>query len=172
MNDEQNDIFVPGESGTVFTPLEYSIGEICKCYYNDIRKNGVNAKVTQSLLKCQSFAKVIERHPGDKREYLVKLFDPFGEEDTKRVPGCCLRKVKVLPFESSDAVEHIGKKVRSKDGKDIMMLVSVSIDGDKVRINDIPADVLLKDFEFVDTGAPCGKIVMLKADEAFGNKQQ
>lgn len=168
-NTNDIDVFVPSQytQDENFTPLEYSVDEICKCYYNDVKKSA-HGKVSQSILKCQSYGKVVERNQSDKREYTVELFDPIDDERIRRVPGCCLRKVKVLPFGLEDASKNIGRVVRSKDGNERMMIVSVSKDGSNVRINDIPVEVMFKDFEFVDNGSPCGKIVMLKADEAFG----
>jgi hypothetical protein len=167
------DVFVPQQStqDESFTPLEYSVGEICKCYYNDVKKSG-HGKISQSILKCQSFGKVVERNQSDKREYTVELFDPIDDDKIRRVPGCCLRKVKVIPFGFEDATRNIGRVVRSKDGDERMMIVTVSKDGSSVRVNDIDAEDLLGDFEFVDNGSPCGKIVMLKADEAFGGAQR
>ena len=163
------DVFVPSQytQDENFTPLEYSVGEICKCYYNDINKYA-HGKVSQSILKCQSYGKVVERNKSDKREYTVELFDSVDDNKIRRVPGCCLRKVKLLPFGFEEASRNIGRVARSKDGNERMMIVSVSKDGSNVRINDIPVEVMLKDFEFVDNGSPCGNIVMLKADEAFG----
>lgn len=151
-------------------PLEYSVGEICNCYYNEVGRPQ-SGNVSQSILKCHSFCKVLERNSDDRKEYLVRLFNPVGDESNRRVPGCCLRKTKVLPYTFFEACRNIGKIAVSKDGDDAMMLVSVSKDGDNVRINDIPSKTLMEDFTF-ENGSPCGTIVMLKADEAFGNRQQ
>lgn len=169
MDNNDIEIFVPSSSAQDenFVPLEYSIGEVCKCYYNDIKKSN-HGKISQTILKCQSYGKVVERNKSEKREYTVEIFEPVDDNKTRHVPGCCLRKAKVLPFGFDEAIKNIGRTVRSKDGNDIMMIVSASRDGDNIRINDIPSEILLKDFEFVDNGSPCGKIVTLKADEAFG----
>ena len=169
MNDSENDVFVPTQctQDDNFTPLEYSVDEICNCYYNDVKKS-LHGKVSQTIQKCQSFCRVVGRDRSDKREYTVELFDPVDDNRIRHVPGCCLRKAKVVPLSFDDAVRSIGEVVRSKDGKEYMMIVGVSKDGGAVRINDIPSSDMLREFEFVGSGAPCGKIVMLKADEAFG----
>lgn len=162
-DDNSTDVFTP-------TPLEYSVGEVCKCYYNVI-KRPAGHKVSQLIQKCQSFGRVIEKNPSDKKEYLVELFDPVDEEKTKRVPGCCLRKVKVVPFTMDEAAKNIGRTVKSNDGEVVMMLFAVCNDEGRVQVNDVDTDELLRDFTFCDNGAPCGNIVVLKADEAFAHNE-
>lgn len=148
--------------------LEYSVGEVCKCFYNHITRGERDDAISQTTCKCQGFCRVIDRDPSDRREYTVEVFEPVGER-IKRLPGCCLRKVKLLPYSASDAVGEIGKILRSVDGKEHMLVVAVSENAGEVLVNDIEASVLLKEFVHKDDGSPCGRIVMLKADEAFAD---
>ena len=151
------------------SPLEYEVGETCKCYFSEIIKNRY-ARISQQINKCQSFGKVIAKNPENEKCYTVQLFD--AEHTVKKLPGRCLRKVKVEPFGIADAKELIGKTVESsKEGKVVMMVVSVAEDHGVTLINELESEELLEEFVFSETGAPCGRIVMLKADEAFSDEE-
>lgn len=173
MNEKENNPTIDeSENSQGSTVLEYSVGEICKCYYNDmgvIDENG--GRVIQMNRKCQGYCRVIERNPGNFHEYTVEVYEPVGGK-VKRLPGCCLRKVKILPYTKADAVNIIGRVVRSKSRDEYMQIVTVSDNGeDGIRVNDIDVNDLLEYYEHVaPDGYPCGKIVMLKADEAFGGE--
>ena len=174
--EDNNEIetFVPHsvEQCEMPSPLQYEVGEVCKCYYNKIEKPVSCDKVTQSIQKCQSFGRVIAKSgDGHKAEYRVKLFDPIDDVDVRNLPGCCLRKVKVVPYTFAEANKQIGRIVRSTDGSERMMVIAVYHEGNSVCMNDISVEEMMKDYEFIDNGAPCGSIVMLKADEAFGTKR-
>lgn len=155
-------------------PLEYSVGEICKCFYNEAEKNehSPQGSIVQTSYKCQGYCRVLDviSKDGDERNsYRVEVFDPIGER-IKVLPGCCLRKTKIVPFTKDEAIRHIGAiiHINSKAKEEYMMIVSVSEYDGIVRINDINAKVIAEDFVFASNGHPCAKIVTLKADEAFG----
>ena len=166
---EEVDIFADGKTVQPPQPLEYSVGEICKCFYNSVTKHGYECAAVQTTSKCQGYCRVVEKNEKEHREYTVEVFNPVGDR-IKRLPGCCLRKTKLIPYTKEEAIRRIGSIVCSKDKTEYMQIVSVSIDGKNVRINDLTAKELLEDFVDAETGAPCGRIVMLKADEAFGGE--
>lgn len=148
--------------------VEYSVGEICKCYYNIVSKFDLNSIITQTQSKCQGYCKVLEKHPDSQREYTVEVLQPVGDK-IKRLPGCCLRKVKFEPYGLKEAIDLIGSVVKTKDGLEYMEIVTVCEDGGNVRINDIDAKVFMNEYVHITSGYPCGKIVMMKADEIFGD---
>ena len=154
---------------TTIQPLEYSVGEICKCFYNEAEKNEhTYMSIVQTSYKCQGYCRILEKNVEEyKITYTVEVFEPVGER-IKKLPGCCLRKTKVVPFTKEEAVKLIGTTINSKSKEEYMMIVAVSEYDGIVRINDIKADAIANDFVFTSNGQPCGRIVMLKADEAFG----
>lgn len=146
--------------------LEYKVGEVCRCYFTEIVKNK-EGRISQQINKCQSFGKIISKNDEDEKQYLVQLFDK--EHTTKKLPGRCIRKVRVSPYTYEEASELMGSIIESNScGHPTMMSIAYVQDSDAgVIINSIPSEELLSDFVFKDTRAPCGKITVLSAEEAF-----
>ena len=181
MENDNNDKVEPNDSPIKQPHLEYSVGEICKCFYNDVIKyrcdcknsvikHGCDCKIIQTSHKCQGDCRVIEKNKTESGDiYTVEIFDPVSDS-VKKLPGCCLRKAKLVPYSKEDAINLIGQIVCTKERDEYMQIVAVSSSDEGVRINDIDVDTILEDFIFPENGAPCAKIVMLKADEAFGGE--
>lgn len=149
-------------------PLQYSVGEVCKCYYTEIRKNYTD-DIAQQINKCQSYCRVISKNIDDQKEYSVMLFN--GLQTIKKLPGCCLRKVRLIPYTYKEACEKIGEILESNDSTNkgcVSMMVSVVEDGDgtnDVEVNNFSVKELAESFHYRYNDAPFCNIQMLHADE-------
>lgn len=154
-------------------PLQYSVGEVCKCYFTEIHKN-YTEDISQQINKCQSYCRVVEKNPEDTKEYSVMLFN--GLKTIKKLPGCCLRKVRLVPYTYKEACEKIGDIIESNDNSEdpsVSMMVSIvenGTEGEDVEVNNFSVKELAETFHYRYNDAPFCNIKMLHADEV-GLKQ-